>query len=284
MIRATPFRQSLEILNEFGETISADLRYLPSAPLQALIVVVHSFMAFKDWGFFPRVSEEFARRGYGTLSFNFSRNGVTGSNDRITDFVKFSENTFTHELTDLQTIIDRIGDGSILPPGSHPPKIILLGHSRGGGISIVTAARDPRVNALVTWSSIATFDRWTEHQKLIWRRDGYLRLSRGGDPSPLKLGIRLLEDYEEHSESLNILNAAGRITIPWLIIHGKTDLTVPVSEGESLFNASNSLMKEFVPLDAVGHLYNAARKTDDDYSTLESVIKITHTWLKKSIS
>jgi alpha-beta hydrolase superfamily lysophospholipase len=273
-----------EIKNKSGDKIAGDIRRPVEKPLPAVIIIVHSFMAFKDWGFFPIIGEEFAGRGYTTVAFNFSHNGVAGNADRITDFLKFSKNTFSREVSDLQSVIDKIVDGRIVPGITNLSRLVLLGHSRGGGISIITASRDDRVNALITWSSIANFDRWTDHQKNQWRRQGYLQLSKHSEISPLKLCIDLLRDYEENTDALNILNAAQRIAVPWLIVHGKADVTVPVREGEALFNAAASRSVEFVPLEAVGHLYNAATRTEDNYETLESLIKITHNWLEKSIT
>ena len=276
-------RKPFTIRNNFGETITGDVLYPETDPHPAVLVIVHSFMAFKNWGFFPFLGEEFARRGYITILFNFSRNGVTGHGDRITEFLKFSENTFSHELQDLQVVIDRIFEGSIIGEFHPSMKLVLLGHSRGGGISILTASRDNRVHGLVTWSSIASFDRWTDHQKNLWRQKGFLHLSPHNTIGPLKLGVNLLRDIEENSETHNILHAAQKVVVPWLIIHGVNDLTVPLREGEMLFHAANSRSTEFVRLPAAGHLFNAATRTEDNYTTLESVIKITDTWIEKSI-
>jgi predicted alpha/beta hydrolase len=41
-------------------------------------------------------------------------------------------------------------------------RIGLLGHSRGGGEAVLAAAEDPRVDALVTWASIADVSGWMQ--------------------------------------------------------------------------------------------------------------------------
>ena len=50
-----------------------------------VLIFLHGFKGFKDWGHFPMVAEYLARSGFAVLRFNFSHNGT--SPDRLTDFV-----------------------------------------------------------------------------------------------------------------------------------------------------------------------------------------------------
>jgi alpha-beta hydrolase superfamily lysophospholipase len=216
------------------------------------------------------------------LLFNFSRNGVAGSEKRITNFTLFSENTFSRELGDLTVILDEIQNAGLLPSHLKSIPVVLFGHSRGGGIAIVQTARDARVGGLVTWSAVARFDRWTDHQKSSWRKMGFLPLAPNAENSPLRLGLNLLRDLELNMNDLNIVTAAGNITVPWLLLHGKTDLTVSYQEALTLRNAAREQSTTLVGLDAVGHLYNAASRTEDGYRTLDSLIEITDVWVRKT--
>ncbi|MDI6766833.1 MAG: hypothetical protein QME52_08435 [Bacteroidota bacterium] len=271
------------IYNKMGEPIRGDLRSQRSLEEKPIIIVCHSFMAFKDWGFFPYVADSFANNGLVSVTFNFSHNGVVGDEDRITDYKKFENNTISKEIEDIGVVIDAIWDGQIGAGDIDRSKIILLGHSRGGGISILKASKDERVKGLVTWSSISYFDRWAQHQKARWRKLGYLPLARDTSISPLRLGIDLLNDVEENRKKLNILDATANIRIPWLIIHGKTDITVPLAEAELLYKTSNCSLKEFILLDKVGHIYNASSKDEDNYQTLNKIIEITLQWIQQNI-
>ena len=50
--------------------------------------------------------------------------------------------------------MDALAGGEL---GVAPPTTVgLVGHSRGGGVAVLQAARDPRVQALVTWAAIST--------------------------------------------------------------------------------------------------------------------------------
>ncbi len=262
-----------------GDTIYGDVRYTPGKHHTAVLVVSHSFMAFKDWGFFPHVCREFARRGFCTVSFNFSLNGVAGHGRKITEFEEFSRNTFSREVEDLSVVLQTIREGAVLPAAVENAPLVLFGHSRGGAISVLRVAMEKDIAAIVTWSAVATFDRWTEHQKALWRSHGSLPLARSATVSPLRLGLGLLTDLETHREALDILRAARLIRIPWLIVHGSEDLVVPIREAEALRQAAPAA--EMVPVEGAGHLLNATTKREDGYKTLDSVIELTDHWLKR---
>jgi len=275
----TPTRIDLRIPNPSGKLMHGEIRFRPPAAQKPVILICHSFMAFKEWGFFPYVGETFARNGFVAVTFNFSHNGVIGSGNRITDFDSFAENTITQEIEDLGAIIDSVCGGGRELPSLDAERIILFGHSRGGGIAIMRASFDPRISGLVTWSAIASFDRWTEHQKDRWRREGFLPLARDSATSPLRLGRSLLNDIENAGEKLSISCAASRISVPWLIVHGKADVMVPPREAEALFAASGRDSTTIQLLDGVGHLYNAASREEDGYTTLNHLLELTTHWL-----
>jgi dipeptidyl aminopeptidase/acylaminoacyl peptidase len=272
-------RESFTLHNSSGEVIHGDLRFDATKIDLPTVIVCHSFMAFKNWGFFPYVGEKFAEAGVASIVFNFSRNGVVGDEKRITDFGSFERNTFSQELEDIETVIYGICQGQIGAGIIDPDRITLVGHSRGGGIAIVQTSADPRVRSLVTWSAISTFERWTDHQKNRWRAHGFLSLAKDTTASPLRVGRDLLLDIETQRERLDITEAAGKIRVPWLILHGTVDVTVHAKEAETLYEASNKTTTELKLLEHVGHLYNAASRSEDQYHTLHHVLDLTIQWI-----
>ena len=264
------------------DLMAGDLCVPEKAGKRPVVIICHSFMAFKDWGFFPYLAREIAERGYCSLTFNFSHNGVRGHGRRITELGKFERNTFSRELSDLKSVIDAVSQPSFGRGSVDTDRIILLGHSRGGGIAIVHSAQDKRIHALVTLSAISTLDRWTLHQKNQWRSDGHYHLSRDAQTIPLRLGIDLLDDLELNGERLDICRAASAITVPWLILHGMADVTVQPREGELLYKHARKTNTEFHLLEKVGHLYNATSADEDDYKTLNNIIVIITRWLHRN--
>ncbi|MBI1806428.1 MAG: dienelactone hydrolase family protein [Ignavibacteria bacterium] len=284
MSKLNVIRESFAIRNSLGELIRGDLRYHSEEVKKPVILICHSFMSFKDWGFFPYVAERFAEAGFAAISFNFSRNGVEDDNNRITNFKNFESNTFSQELADLETLVSAVVRREVGTDVIDLRKVALVGHSRGGGIAIVHASLDTRVKALVTWSAVSTFDRWTPHQKKRWRDLRYLPLAKDSTISPLRLGIGLLEDLELHQERLSIPDAAANIRVPWLIIQGKADVTVHSREAEILYASSRRSTTEMRLLDAVGHLYNAASPDEDHYHTLDGIVNLTIDWIRPKLS
>jgi pimeloyl-ACP methyl ester carboxylesterase len=274
------YHKIITLWSEDGYPITGDLRYPGAGRKLPIVVICHSFMAFKNWGFFPYIGEKIAGAGFATFAFNFSFNGVNDSEDRITEFGKFEQNTFSRELKDCETVLTSIKNGELNPDIIDSGKIILLGHSRG--IAIVAAAKHRDVKGLISLSAIATFDRWTEHQKKNWREQGFLSLAKETLASPLRLGVGLLEDIEWNREEISIMKAASKITVPWLILHGKMDVTVPLREAEQLYAAADKSRAEIVLMDKVGHLYNAATKEENNYATLDRVLGLVTAWLHKN--
>lgn len=128
MIEKIPF----VLVNQSGEKIVGDLRSAEGGKKKPVILVLHSFMAFKDWGWVPHVAETIAAAGFAVVTFNFSRGGVNKNPNRITEFKIFQQNTISHEINDVQSVLEGIRRGEIGSEITDPNNIILLGHSRGG--------------------------------------------------------------------------------------------------------------------------------------------------------
>lgn len=265
---------ALGLQNSSGDVIRGDLRFLNDEKKKPLVIVCHGFMAFKDWGFFPYIGERLAQAGFVCFVFNFSHNGVVDDGERITEYKRFEQNTITKELEDLDAVISHFVNNDFGYKGIDEQRIALVGHSRGGAVAILQSASDVRVKALVTLSAVSTFDRWTLRQKEQWRKERFLPLAKDGSVSSLRIGIRYLEDLEQNQRRFDIPFAASKIRIPWLLIHGEADVTVPPREAEILYQASNKATTEYVMLDKIGHLYNAASYEDDNYKTINYILDI----------
>jgi pimeloyl-ACP methyl ester carboxylesterase len=221
-----------------------------------MIFLVHGFKGFKDWGFGPFVGEFFAQNGYTLTTFNFSHNGIDEDPLNFTALDKFADNTFTRELNEIDFLIDSYVEGKLgdIKGGN---KIGVIGHSRGGAISLLSASSNRGVDALVTWSAVSSFDRYSERQKKEWKEKGYFEVLNSRTNQMMKLNFNLLKDLEENSTGrLNIRNAAGALNKPWLIVHGEQDLAVNIREAEELYEWSNKSMTRFMPVESTGHTFD----------------------------
>ena len=251
---ATPTLSRHRLPGALGD-ILIDVRAGGRAAPRPAVVVVHGFKGFKDWGLWPSLADRLARAGFSAISLNLSGSGV----DDTGEFVypeRFGHNTFSAELQDLRRVMDSLVAGEL---GVAPPTAVgLLGHSRGGGIAVLHAAADRRVRALVTWAAISTVERWPTAVQTAWRSSGVLAQENKRTGQILPLYVDVLDDIAANAAALDIEAAAGRITVPWLIVHGSEDEAVAVLEGERLAEAAPSTTSRFVPIDGAGHTFGAA--------------------------
>jgi dienelactone hydrolase len=227
---ATPTLTAHQLDGTFGE-ILVDVRAGSRSAGRPAVLVVHGFKGFKDHSFIPAVAARLARAGLVAVSATISGAGADAEG-RYTRIERFRRNTFTAELADLGEVLRalRAGDLHVAPPSSTG----LLGFSRGGGMAVLLAARDPGIRVLATWAAISTIRRWSDTEAAEWRERGTIEVPNAATGQPLSLGTELLDEAEGDDGSLDILAAARRLTIPWLLAHGTADETVPIREGQAL--------------------------------------------------
>lgn len=247
-------KENFNIPGAKGRGMLADITYDSTNKDVPIVIFAHGFKGFKDWGAHDMVARYFAKNGFRYLKFNFSHNGTTANNPvDFTDLIAFSDNTFSIELEDLKSVINFAVDGPLMPPVNG---VYLIGHSMGGGISIVQTAEDKRVKKLVTMAAISEFDHlWPKEVEEQWKLSGilYIPNSRTGQEMPLK--ATLLNDFERNSGRLDILAKASEIEQPWLIVHGSEDKTVPFESAKLLNKAAKNAVLSIVP--KADHTFNA---------------------------
>lgn len=239
-----------------GRLMPADLTFDDTNPQAPLIIFAHGFKGFKDWGAHNLIAEYFAENGFRFLKFNFSHNGTTPEHPTdFVDLIAFSENTFSMELDDLNTMIDFACNGTAIPKAK---SVCLMGHSMGGGISIIKTAEDKRVSKLVTLSSIAGFRTlWPQEEEEQWRIQGirYIINARTGMQMPLK--SVLLDDLDRHPLRLDILGKSAEITQPWLLLHGDKDTSIPLKHAHQLHEAQPNAQLHIIH--HADHVFNATQ-------------------------
>ena len=149
----------IERLSYFGANKRESLYELSSRPMhQELVLFIHGFMGFMDWGAWHLVRDYFTGAGYDFCRFNLSHNGGTIANPMdFPDEEAFGQNTYSKELFDISGILNQIAS-------EHRPynKIHLIGHSRGGGMAILAAQQWQQISSLgqvCTWAAICDIER-----------------------------------------------------------------------------------------------------------------------------
>lgn len=276
------YRESFEIASSLPSTIKGVVSAPRSDRALPTVVVCHGFKGFMDWGFFPYLATLLEERGFCVVRFNFSGSGVLPGEDHVADLDAFRRDTFSRELTEIGAILDAVVSGLAAAP-IDPDRIALFGHSRGGGGSVLAAAEErwqSRLKALVTWAAVATFDRFDDQTKAAWRQQQGLEIANARTGQLLTMGIEMLHDLEHNSGRLDIARAASQRTAPWLIVHGEDDETVPVSEGQSLYEQATGT-KKLERIVGGSHTFGAQHPWIGPTPALTTALNATQRWLRK---
>lgn len=243
------------------------------------LIFVHGFKGFKDWGFFPYTAKHFADKGFFVLSFNFSHNGVDDYGFEFNRLDKFAKNTVSLEVSELVQIINAYNNGFFAE--NVFGKICLIGHSRGGAVVLLSSLIE-KVDAYIVWASVAKFDRYTERQKAEWRKQGFVEVLNSRTNQMMRMNVELLEDVEKNKDgSLSIEKAVKDLKKPLLILHGTEDLTVPIAEGEQIYNWSDKSITEFEKLATCGHTFDIVHPFKSSNKKFDLLISKTEEFLQK---
>ncbi|OGU00785.1 MAG: hypothetical protein A2085_05680 [Gemmatimonadetes bacterium GWC2_71_10] len=240
------------------------------------VVICHGFKGFKDWGMFPRLADRLARAGFLAVSFNFSGSGVSGG-DEFDEPERWYRQKPSADLADLRAVVDYlVANGS--------QWIALVGHSRGGGLAIVQAARDARIKALVTWASVDHFLRWPMDVIQRWRETGTVDVVNQRTGQVLAIGRDALDDWDRYGDNLlDVMAAAHQIRVPWLIVHGTEDATVPVEVGRILAEVSGAAETETLIVEGASHTFGARHPWVGATPELDQVFERTLLFLSRRL-
>jgi dienelactone hydrolase len=261
--------ETFEIPCRDGLTIRGDL-YRPAAPIGS-VIICHGFKGFAHWAFFPYLARKLADQALTAITFDFSGSGIGPDRESFAQAEAFAANTFSRELEDLE-LLEEYARRKKWIDG----KFGLLGHSRGGGMAILYAAAEgSMVGSLVTWSAISYPNRWSPQDVVTWRTRGYADITNSRTGQVMKLGTDLLDDVELHGKTkVNIEAAAKKIKVPWLIVHGTADETVPSAEAEHLHSLSKGVSTLRL-IEGANHGFDARHPLDEVPPVLEKVVAET---------
>ena len=242
----------------------------PAATPIGSVVICHGFKGFAHWAFFPYLARTLAESGMRAITFDLSGSGIGPDRENFSALEEFETNTFTQELTDLDDVIAESRRRGWIDVGFG-----LFGHSRGGGVAILHASNDEDVKALVTWAAISNVRRMSDDDVKKWREDGHTDIHNSRTGQNMRLGTALLDEIESlEKTSLDIPAAAGRISVPWLIVHGDTDETVTVKEGERLADLAPGFGMLWT-VEGGNHGFGASHPITDAPPTLALVVRGT---------
>lgn len=174
-------------------------------------LVIPGRLDTKDYAHMQAHVEHLASLGYFAVSFD-----PPGTWESVWDMDLYS-------VTNYQKAIDEV----IEYYGNRPT--LIVGHSRGGAMAILAAARNEHITRLITVMSRAT----GQDDIPEWRERGYIDEYRDIPPgrvrTPKDDKIYIKFPYSFHADSMqyNVFETLTTLTKPKLMFSGKQDTTTP---------------------------------------------------------
>jgi pimeloyl-ACP methyl ester carboxylesterase len=235
-----------------------DMRYVPSEVEKQIILFIHGFKGFKDWGAFDLMADYFAKAGFVFAKMNFSHNGTTIDHPLdFADLKAFGNNNFTLEQGDIGSALDALLDSDFIEDTqAYFKKVYLLGHSRGGAAAILKAVSDNRISKLATLAALNDLaSRYPQHLMDQWEVDGVLHIYNGRTEQQMPLYHQIVEDYHTNESQLNVKDAIERLNKPYIAIHGTSDETLPISMLHEIKIWNDTV--EIVEIDGANHTFGS---------------------------
>ena len=267
------FHKNQIIYRDNKKPIVWDAFFNANEKKKQLVIFCHGYKGFKDWGSWDLVAKAFYQSDLFFVKFNFSHNGGTIENPiDFPDLEAFAENNYSKELDDLDTVLNYIlSENFQFQDEIDKNNVAVIGHSRGGGISIIKASEDTRITKLITWASVSGFGRRTSTTGDLerWKKDGVKYVLNGRTKQQMPHNYQFYLDYKANEKRLHIESAAKAINVPFLIVHAKEDPSVKFNEARELhsFNSNSKLLE----IENSNHVFGAKHPWEE--KTLPEALK-----------
>lgn len=242
------------------------------------VILCHGFRGYKAWGFLPFLASRLAEEGIPAATFDFASSGVTDRDGTFGEPERFRRGTYAGDLADLGRVSDwmdaRLG-------GGRGARLGIAGHSRGGIIGILHAARDRRVRAVATLGSPSRIGVWPEAYWEAWRRGSPAEVYDFRTKRTLELGPELFRDWEAHGDGYHSAAAVATLSAPLLVLHGTRDSLVPLSEAKELASFGRSTSVELRVIEGAGHSFQAGDKLRRTPPPLLDAVDSVVAWMRR---
>lgn len=191
------------------------------ADVLPLVVICHGFKGFADWGMFPPLAERLATAGRQVLRFDYSHNGVAELSTEFTRLDRFAAQTVSRHLADLELVLDELAGRR---------RAWLVGHSLGGGVALLAAARRRDIAGVATLNGVAHFHRVGAEGLAQLEQLGHVEIPNARTGQLMRLGRAWFDDLPR----TELADALPRVEAPVLVVQAELDTTVLPAEAATL--------------------------------------------------
>jgi len=232
--------------------LAAAIHY-PESKTDKLAILCPGYLDSKDYKQLVSLAEILKEQGY--VVVRFEPTGTWGSEGDISDY------TTSQYLEDIKNVLKYM-----LSQVSYK-KILLGGHSRGGQVSILYAARDSRISVVlgIMPSSGPIQGQWREE----WEKKG-IRVSQRDllNDKDKKIEFRVPFKHVLDRDQYDAVGDAKKIKVPMILIAGELDDLVPPDDVKEIFDNANE-PKRFLVISGIGHDY---RHNDNEVAVVNEKI------------
>ena len=219
------------ITNSKGETLDYTF-HNPGNQSRDILIIGHGVTGNKDRPFVIALAEAVASEGMAVLRFSFSGNGSSGGD--------FRECTISKEIEDLNAVVTAAVNNGY--------RVTYAGHSMGGAVGVLAAARDERIKHLISLAGMVNtkdfydreFGEETPDEGCMWEEQS----------CPLSSTYK-----NDMYEIGSVVSRASEVKVPWLLIHGDADDVVPIEDSRQIFAQAND-PKKIIEIPGANHLFS----------------------------
>ena len=217
-------RECVVIENE-GQRIFGVLHRPTHCENPPIVVLMHGFASSKHGSnrCYVTLAEAFAKEGIAALRFDFRGSG--DSEGTLSDI------TFDDLVSDALAVLNHLESIE----GIDTTRIGLFGASLGGAISVLSAARIQKIQALALWAPVASGELW--YRDFLKNHPEHIT----SDPSKVLSsykGVKLHPQFREQFGRMSACKALREIPhIPVLLMHGEKDEAVSIAHQEAFRQA-----------------------------------------------
>jgi pimeloyl-ACP methyl ester carboxylesterase len=209
-----------------GLGMTVDL-HCPADGPAPLTLLCHGFKGFRLWGLFPHLARQLAMGGRAVALFDLSHNGTSGGED-FDRLDLFETQTVSRHVEDMLTVLDALWSDA--DEVDRDMGAAVVGHSLGGGVALLAAARDKRLGRVCALNGVSHFRRLPPEALELLERNGRIVIPNARTGQDMPLGRPWFDDVEQ----LDLTASCQSLDIPTLILHGQEDSTVPPDEALAL--------------------------------------------------
>lgn len=230
--------ENIKIKNSKGKNIAVAVNY-PEVKTDKLVILCPGFLDSKDYNGLLKLSEILAEQGY--VAVRFDPTGTWESEGDI------SEYTMTQYLDDIKSVLEYMLS---LSDYKH---ILLGGHSRGGQMSLLYAARDSKISSVL--AIMPSSGPITGEHRQEWEKDK-IKISSRDLPNDInkKREFRVPFSHVLDRDQYDVVSDVKKIKVSIIFIAAELDEFIPVEDVKELYNNANE-PKKFILIENIGHNY-----------------------------